>query len=508
MYKGENTMSEHSIKKGTMAKDTVVYMIAKGIEGVIGVLTVSAFSHLFMPTQMGQYSTINVAVTTVAMVGIQWLIQSVLRYINKYDLENEQEKFYTTTFLAWLKVNLAFILIGSLIIILMQTVFSNFYLTEKFIENYPPHILYLGIIMFITYNTAQLLISMLAATRHAKTNLFLSVFSVTGKLLFIFLFVQFYGRRIEWIFISYSIFDAITSLVGIMKLKVYKYINIKNNSDEILKNFKIYGIPLVGNLIATSILNKSDIYVITVYIGEAAAGIYQTNYTIVASAFTMLSAAVMRGSYPTILRTWSEDKKELTEKLISEAVRFFLLIAVPAVIGITVLSESVATVLFDIEYIEGHNVMGWVALGMMFLGLTEYSIKPWELNANTKEIFRRSLLGGIVNIIINIIFIPIFGYKTAAISTFIGFFIYFCLSKLGTMKYMKWNLKLVSYIRIITSAITMGVVIFIIRSIISLNIITLSIMVISGIVVYGFMLYISGEIKGEVNFILTKFKNK
>ncbi len=501
-------MSEQSTKKGTMAKDTVVYMLAKGVEGVVGILTLSIMSYLFLPEQMGQYSTVNIAVTTVAMFAIQWLVQSVLRYINKYDIENEQETFFTTVFTAWLKVNIIVIFIGGMALILVNSVFSRFEPVSEFLEVYTPQVLLFALLMFIAYNTAQLIIAMLAATRKAKTNLFISVFSVVGKIALIYFLATNYGKKIEWIFLSYAVFDGISSVIGVVKLKIYKYINVKKSSPEILANLKAYGIPLMGNLIATSILNKSDIYIITGFKGEAEAGIYQTNYSIVASAFTMLSAAIMRGSYPTILRTWSEGKKELSANLISEAVRMFLLIAVPAVVGVLCVSETAATVLFESKYVEGHSVMIWVAVGMMFLGLTEYCIKPWELNANTKAIFYRSLIGGIVNIIINVIFVPLFGYQAAAVSTFIGFFVYFVLAKIGTRGQMKWSVKPIVYARILISAFIMATVIIVIKMIMGMNILSLCIMLCVGIFVYGLALYFTGEIRQEVGAIFSIIKNK
>ena len=92
-------------KKGAMAKDTVIYMLAKGIEGVVGVVTMSVMTYLFATFQMGLYSTVNIAITTIGMVAIQWLVQSVLRYVNKYDILNQQKEFYSTVFSAWKRVN-------------------------------------------------------------------------------------------------------------------------------------------------------------------------------------------------------------------------------------------------------------------------------------------------------------------------------------------------------------------------------------------------------------------
>ncbi len=501
-------MSEHSAKKGTMAKDTVIYMIAKSVEGVFGVLTVSVFTYFFLPAEMGKYSAINIAITTIAMVAIQWLVQSVLRYINKYDLENEHHKFYTTVFSAWLRVNIASV-VGGIMVILFISGFAHWFDgVKQFHDVYTTTILSLGVVMFVTYNTSQLIVAMLAATRRTKINLFLSVFSVVGKLLLIIFLVKTFGPRIEWIFVSYTLFDGITSLVGILTLKIYKYIDFTNTSDEILGTLKAYGIPLMGNLITTSVLNKSDIYIITGFLGESSAGIYQTNYSIVAAAFTMLATAVMRGSYPTIVRTWSEGKKELSEKLVSEAVRFYLLLALPSVIGFWVLSDVLAKVLFNASYFEGHSVMGFVALGMMFLGLTEYGIKPWELNANTKAIFYRSLIGGVFNVAINIAFVPVFGYGVAAVSTCLGFFVYFCLAKFGTRNMMKWRLPVSVYAKIFGSAALMGALLWWCKEKMTANVTHLLVFVLLGMVCYGGALYLSGEIKQEIHYIAKKLRRR
>ena len=53
-------MSEQSSKKGMMAKDTVIYMLAKGFEGVVGILTLSIMTWLFLPEKMGQIGRAHV----------------------------------------------------------------------------------------------------------------------------------------------------------------------------------------------------------------------------------------------------------------------------------------------------------------------------------------------------------------------------------------------------------------------------------------------------------------
>ena len=173
----------------------------------------------------------------------------------------------------------------------------------------------------------------------------------------------------------------------------------------------------------------------------------------------------------------------------------------PAVCGIFALQDFVSGVMFAPEYFRGNIVMGPVALGMLFLAITEYSIKGWELNSMTKQIFYRSLIGGIVNIVINVLLVPYFGMLCAAISTFIGFFI---LARYGTRKLMKFRVPPICLIRIVGSGLIMAAVLIIIKTVLPRNIAALGASVLIGIGVYFILMYVSGEMKDEINSILRK----
>ena len=167
------------------------------------------------------------------------------------------------------------------------------------------------------------------------------------------------------------------------------------------------------------------------------------------------------------------------------------------------------TALFEQAYVEGHSIMFWVAFGMMFLGLTEYSIKPWELTANTKAIFKRSLIGGAVNVGLNLILIKLLGsYYIASVTTFIGFFVYFLLARYGTRSQLRWKLKGKSLFRILLSAGIMYLAIYILKIFMPFNKINLVLFVFCGMIVYGLVLYISGEVKNEANLVLNKIIKK
>ncbi len=495
-------MAERTSARGAMTKDTLIYMLAKGCEGIVGVITLSVMSEIYSPDKMGMYSVINIAVTTIAMFACQWLVQSVMRYINKYEIQNRLKEFYSTAFLSWLRVNLA-IIFAAVVLLLGLKSFGG-----RFIESYPITVLGAASCMFVSYSAAQLIIAMLAAVRRAKTNLFLSVVNICGKLILLVILTKIWGSRVEFIFISYCLLDLFTAVFGISKLNMFKYIDVSCFDKEIFMDLFAYGFPLMGNLITTQVLNKSDIYIITILRSEYDSGIYQANYSIISSAFTMLSAAVMRGSYPTILRNWAEGKKKQAGKLVNDAVRMYLLLGVPAVCGVFALQDVISGVLFAPAYHSGNIIMGPVALGMLFLAITEYSIKGWELNSMTKQIFYRSLVGGVVNVALNLVFVPFFGFAAAGWSTLAGFLVYFILARYGTRKLLKFKLPLKTYARITGSGILMAAALMAVKQILPMGKATLCIMVLAGMVIYFGGLILSGEVKDEAAMLFNKIKKK
>lgn len=492
---------ENSKTKENIIKDTFLYLPAKIIEGIVGIVTLSVYTH-FLKTE--EYGNFNLAITTVsiaALVLLGWLFQAAYRYMNDFSGAGRINIFYSTVFVDWAIVSFLITIIS----------FFALFFIKGFFDSYTVYLIFLSIIMFITYSLSQVLFYILSAARILKLNLLLSVISSISKLIItIFLFKHSTIGPANPI-ISIIFVDFVISIIIIFRLKIYQYIDIHLFSQEIMGKFLKYGTPLVGVSLSLSLLNYSDRYIIKILAGSSSVGIYAANYSIAASVFTMLSYAIMRGAYPNILKMWRQnrDKEEITnkkvqaEELLSHAVRFYLLITVPAVVGISVLSPIISKILNPL-YAEGSSVIIWVSIGMFFLGLAEYNNKAWELLSNTSVIFKNSLLCFIFNIVLNIVLIRFFGYKIAAINTALAYFLYFLLSFLGCRKILKWHLERISHTKILGSAFLMGIFLYLMVTAITQSVAMLIILVPLGMAVYGLSLYFTGEIKAEVKLFWSK----
>ena len=477
--------------EGNMIKDTSLYMLAKGIEGLVGFITIIIYTYYFVPEKYGIYNIINSTVVTSAFFILNWLSQSLLRYIEEYSLRNELEQLYSTVLTIW------FVLTAATVIFMIISIF----ILSAFVERQVFKTLWLMLFMFVFYGANLVLTSILVAQRKIKLNLILSSLSIIFKLLFSTAFIIFVGADIKWIIISNIIFDGLAVIIILFRLQLFKFIKPNLFSKEIFKRFLNYGMPLIGLNFSTSILYNSDRYIIQLLLGAASVGIYYANYSLMSAGFSIILNAVLKATYPPIIKAWNDKDVKRTKVFIGKAVREYLLLAVPALFGIAVLAQSVSKLILNEAYIEGYSVMKWVAFGMVILGLTEYVNKIYELTENTGVIFKNSLISGIINILLNFALLPIFGYKAAAVTTAIGFFVYFILSVSKTGKENLWILDKKVYVRIVFSALIMAVLLKVIVLKVELNLIGLIGLVMLGIFIYGLVLILSGELNEEIKFL-------
>ncbi|HOJ12007.1 MAG TPA: oligosaccharide flippase family protein [Clostridiales bacterium] len=481
--------------KGNMTKDTLLYLPAKAIEGIIGIATLYLFTRFFKPEEYGDYNLAVATVNITALFLFGWLFQAAYRYVNNFSGKRKISVFYSTIFSVWTVISISTTVIGLILLLILRNRFDSY--TVKFIL--------FSILMFFTYSITQILFALLSAARIIKLNLILSILSAALKLALTTLYVKVLDAGIISTVVSIVLVDAGVIGIIVFRLKIYRYISRHLFSRKVMKKFIQYGIPLVGVSLSLSLLSHSDRYIIKFFLGSEEVGIYTANYSIASSVFSMLLLAIMRGVYPTILKTWKQNNISLTEELLSNAVRFFLIITVPAVVGISILSPVISRIL-DPLYISGSSVIIYVSIGMFFLGLTEYNNKAWELTSSTGVIFRNSLLCCLFNIISNIILIPVAGYKAAAVNTALSYIFYFLLSFFGSRKILKWHLSTTNYLRIFGSAALMGLIIYTTTKVLSVNIPMLIVLVPAGMVVYGAGLYLTGEIKPEVRQLVAKVK--
>ena len=498
-------MSEN--RKTNIAGDTVIYMLAKAVEAVLGFVTLYAYTSYFETESYGQYDLVSKAVLIIGPICMLWLQHGVTRYVNTYEANKEAESFYSTVVLTWAAIAGGVLVIGGVVLALVTGVFARFDAVADFLAEYKPTWIWLALLCIVTYGAGQLVAAIAGAKRRISLSLFASLFSAAMKLAIPVGLSMWLGARVEWILLTWIFCDMVVAVVGSIRLGIWKQVSFGAYSKPLLSMLLAFGVPLIGNFITTTVLNSSDRFLITAFADSSQNGVYAANYAIASAAVTTLTMGAARGSYPNILKAWSVRDEKQTVALISQAVRLFLLITLPSVVGLSVLAPRVTAIALAEAYRGGAGVIPWVGFGLMLLGLTEYSNKHWELSANTKVIFRNSAISGAVNILLNIFLLPHFGYMAAAVSTFLGFLVYFSLSKAESRKHIRWTIPWQTYARIFGAAGLMGAGVLALSAVLPGAWYWFPVLIAVGVCIYAVVLGVTGEVSAELAFLKGKLSS-
>ncbi len=200
--------------------------------------------------------------------------------------------------------------------------------------------------------------------------------------------------------------------IGIILCTVNFYKGKSFYVKEYWKYALLFNIPLIPHYLSMTILGQADRIMISKMIGLSEAAIYGLAYNI-SQMMTLITSAVNNSFIPYTYKS-IRDKKY---KRIGRSANILLLLWGCVLVIIICCGPEIIRIFASKEYYDARWIIPSVALSVYFTFL--YSLfgnVEFYFEAN-KFIMIASVIGAIVNIILNYVFIPIFGYVAAGYTT-------------------------------------------------------------------------------------------
>ena len=173
-----------------------------------------------------------------------------------------------------------------------------------------------------------------------------------------------------------------------------------------------FNLPLIPHYLSQNILGQADRIMIGNIVGNSKAAIYSVAYT-VASMMTLMVNAINSSFIPSMYQNLDERKYD---KINKGSFPLCILIAV-AVCGVMLIGPEVIGILASKEYAEAIYCIPPVAASVFFIYLYTLFINVEFYYEKTKYSMICSVLGAILNVILNYLLIPKFGYIAAGYTT-------------------------------------------------------------------------------------------
>lgn len=187
------------------------------------------------------------------------------------------------------------------------------------------------------------------------------------------------------------------------------------------------GLPLAIAAFASIIYSRIDTIILTRFLGERSAGIYNVATPFSFALIGLLNVPFMVALFPTLSRLSSESPKRF-KRAFYKSMIFIALWSFPAVIGISIFAFLIPFI-FGAKYAMAIGVLRVHIFMVPFSAFNALLYKILIVLGKQKTYLYISLIGAVLNVIFNIILIPRFyivGAASAAVLTqLILFIIYF-----------------------------------------------------------------------------------
>lgn len=201
---------------------------------------------------------------------------------------------------------------------------------------------------------------------------------------------------------------------------IWVYIFLKGKTfycKEYWKMSLAISVPLIGYNIAGQILNVSDRMMISSMVNNSAVGIYGTLYTV--SSLSLLVWQAINSSFvPYLFQNIDKEKHDI--KKVSN-----LLLEAYALISIlmTFFAPEIVKILATKEYYDAIYIMPSIAAGVFFTSYANLYSNIAVYYKKTKYVMYPAIIAAGINLILNYIFIKMFGYMAAAYTTLFSYIV-------------------------------------------------------------------------------------
>ncbi|MGX7393441.1 flippase [Carnobacterium mobile] len=311
---------------------------------------------------------------------------------------------------------------------------------------------------------------------------------------------------------DYTIYGLIsilaTSLSGILNV-IYsrKFVKFSFKNVALLKHIPRLSIFFSLTLIVSLYTNLDQ--TLLGLLSTSAAVAYMNRSKTITAAAKALATSISNVTLPRASYYMNTDKKKFAD-LINVVPNFILWITIPLTIGIMFLSSNIMYILGGNQFIGATSLLQIISpiiiLGPLSSFLQNQFLVP---TGNERYGLVAAILTSILSVLLNIVLIPRYSFNGAAVTSVVSE-LFAVLSRIFIIKeliqYKDINIVNKNFYKYCFSALVMGLIIFLIKSIIINPFVELLLSALFGASVYFIMLFL---LKEEVTFLLVgKLKEK
>ncbi len=383
-------------------KATIWFVLVTVVDNCISIITQPFVNRILTVEDVGVYHVFT------TWTGFLRIVASFSLYCGVYEVllgENKKEQKQLQGSLCILSVLFMAVCFG-IVAVFINPVSSQLQLKPAYI-----------LLMFFMIFSDVVIQFFLIPFRYDYKYITFSVFTVG-----LFLVKSITTIACAYLFVSDRVFGRIFGLVApsFILATIFFIIIIKNTKFKSLTKYWKEGvkfnIPLIPHYLSSILLDSSDKVMIQKFAGEFYVGLYSLAYSFANLSkiiFTAINNSYTPWAYDAIRQKNYSDLKKKTNTIIFISIMFCIALMLMAPEGILILGGQ--------KYMQALNLVPVLVAGTFLSSFYFVFSNVAFVYKKTKMVFPITITGALLNISLNFIFIPLFGYEAAAYTTFIGY---------------------------------------------------------------------------------------
>lgn len=230
---------------------------------------------------------------------------------------------------------------------------------------------------------------------------------------------------------SYVLSNVVGCVLAVIMGKLYRYLSIKNVTSGLVKEMTAFSLPLIPNQASISAMSSMDRYMLTYILDSGYNGIYSIAHKL-PSVVSMFSSVFNQAWNYSALENQTETNKKEYYQNIFKIYGCYMFVAASAVM---LLLRPVMMVWVGDDFKEAWQYSPFLLVGVVFSCFTGFYVPLFVACEKTGTLFISTLSGAVVNFVLNLILIPVWGINGASFASAVTYITVWLIREFMVRKY-------------------------------------------------------------------------
>lgn len=309
------------------------------------------------------------------------------------------------------------------------------------------------------------------ASQFVRARGLVRLFAIDGILatltLFLFnvTFIAGFHLGVTGFLISVILSDLLSGLFLWAVAGLHRYFRLRYMDKKILRMMLRFSIPLIPSALLWLVTGFSDRLFIRYMsgpaglVGETAAGIYGVSTKIPNLISTISTIFFQAWNMSAIEENDSKDRSRFYHRVFDAYQSFMFIASAGLIVFVRILSNILIDSNTYPEYATAFLYTPVLIVGVLMMCFNQFLSSVYSATQHTTHSFWTSLVAAIVNIVLNIILIHIWGIMGAAIATFASYFVCYCIRIVDARKYVPFPVNHAKFVANTAALFLLGIVV-------------------------------------------------